>query len=105
MVPPARRSIQQQIYEAVKMLNRRYNEEHNVTVLKVFDRYSRRIGSRNMVLRLYKMGILSPYYEDKPPESQTLWRVNIANVRKYLEENSKYYEEDHGQSVAISEEV
>jgi len=68
------------------MLAERYTEEHNITTLRVFDRYARGIGSRNLVSKLQKMGILEPYSRDGKDVVNNLWRVNIKQVFRILED-------------------
>ena len=73
------------IYQTLLMLAQRYDEEHNVTIQRVLNKYLRGIRSRSVSNRLYKMGIIEPRYDTDLPERATVWRINIPTMHEYIQ--------------------
>ena len=80
--------MEEQLFQIVEMLSNRYDPDHNVTTMKVFDRYSHRMGSRHLVKRLHTLGILEPYEGGAVAGTTSLYRVNLNKAKEYLDRHN-----------------
>ena len=91
-------SVDQMTLSIVKMLNGRYDEEHNVTTQRVFEIYLSKAFLRRMdrsfsmarmiANNLKNLGIIEPY-EHNPTRVSSVWRINIPSLKEYLEKRGE----------------
>ncbi|HHD15119.1 MAG TPA: hypothetical protein ENK47_00250 [Euryarchaeota archaeon] len=74
------------IRSIMEMLNEKFTDEKCVTVQRIFDKFATRlVKGRDITLYLYNIGILTPRRENETPKDANLWKIDMARVRDFLE--------------------
>ncbi|MFW3145739.1 MAG: hypothetical protein ACMUIE_02885 [Thermoplasmatota archaeon] len=77
----------------VEMLSEKFSEEKSVTVQRIFDKFATRlVKGRDITMYLFNIGIITPRREDETPKEANLWKINMAKVREFLDNDGSLLE-------------
>lgn len=77
----------------VEMLKEKYSEEKNVTIQRIFDKYSTRlVKGRQITMYLARIGIIKPRHEGESLKEANLWEIDMAKVDEFLEKGGAVLE-------------
>jgi len=87
--------LDERIDQVLGLLNERYEKYKNTTITsgrinKLFGTSGsgRRRMSKKLFTKLYEIGVLSPFYDEKPEDAK-VWNVNIAKLKEIINEREK----------------
>ncbi|MGA1819465.1 MAG: hypothetical protein ACMUHU_00495 [Thermoplasmatota archaeon] len=77
----------------MEMLAEKFTDEKSVTVQRIFDKYATRlVKGRDITMYLYNIGIIEPRRDEETPKDANLWKINMAKVREFLENDGSLLE-------------
>ena len=79
----------------VEMLSEKYSRDKNVTIQRIFDKFSTRlVKGRQITIYLSRIGLLKPRHENESVKEANLWEINFDKVDEFLEEGGALMEID-----------
>ncbi|MGA1793176.1 MAG: hypothetical protein ACMUHM_04435 [Thermoplasmatota archaeon] len=77
----------------MEMLAEKFTDEKTVTVQRIFDKYATRlVKGRDITMYLYNIGVIEPRRDEETPKDANLWKINMAKVREFLENDGSLLE-------------
>lgn len=74
------------ILTIVGMLDEKYSREKNVTIQRIFDKFSTRlVKGRQITIYLSRIGILKPRHDNETVKEANLWEIDFDKVEEFLE--------------------
>lgn len=76
------------VLSIIQMLKEKYTPEKNVTIQRIFDKYSSRlVKGRQITMYLARLGILAPRHKGESIKEANLWEINMKKVDDFLKNN------------------
>ena len=77
----------------VEMLNEKYSRDKNVTIQRIFDKYSTRlVKGRQITIYLARIGLIRPRHENETVKEANLWEIDFDKVDEFLKEGGAVME-------------
>ncbi len=77
----------------MEMLDEKFSKEKSVTVQRIFDKFATRlVKGRDITLYLYNIDLIKPRRENETPKEANLWKINMENVKVFLENDGALLE-------------
>jgi hypothetical protein len=75
------------VLSIVKMLKEKYTEDKNVTIQRIFDKYSSRlVKGRQISVYLARIKIIRPRHKGESLKEANLWEIDMKKVDEFLKE-------------------